>query len=172
MGSANLLEGENPATEDAFEARQWLSIYQAQAALWERRSQVAAARGDGASARLSARLARIRHRVAFWEQRYWALAGLQLDHSGRILSHEARSQKLTRREAQLLGFLLSNPGIYLSADALVARAWPGTALSVEQMRTYVARLRAKLRELSAPCRIHCRPRHGYALVLERGPGGR
>ena len=110
-------------------------------------------------------LRRLQSRLEFWEQRFWALAGLDLDVRRRTLSHGGQRLRLTRRETELLAFLAQRPGQFYAAGQLVNQAWHAPELSEEQLRTYVVRLRRHLSSAKVPARLVSEPRRGYGLVF-------
>jgi DNA-binding response OmpR family regulator len=122
-------------------------------------------RGQGGNARP---LSLLRDRLEEWRARHLELAGIDFDPYGRLLTVGGRSSHLTRREAQLLDWLLDHPGQYFSSDALIQGAWEDSRLAPEQVRTYIVRLRRKLHELRAPASLVNRAHHGYALDVDRG----
>jgi DNA-binding response OmpR family regulator len=170
-----LIPGEVSDTHDVEDARQWVTIYRELVTFAERTlSRLAdrrglsglAASGSDADARaLEGHLRRLKGRLDFWERRLWELAGLDLDIRSRVLTNGGRSVMLTRREAELLGFLAQRPGQFFSAPQLVALAWSSAELSPEQLRTYVVRLRRHLATAQAPARLVSEPRRGYGLVF-------
>jgi DNA-binding response OmpR family regulator len=110
-------------------------------------------------------LRRLQSRLDFWVRRLWELAGLDLDVRRWVLSYAAQRLTLTRREAELLGFLARRPGQFYSATQLVSLAWAAPDLSPEQLRTYVVRLRRHLAATGVPARLVSEPRRGYGLVF-------
>jgi len=173
-----LLTGEDPTTRWAADAREWLSIYRRLLAfneqLQERLSQDAAEH-DGNSthdlASLESELLRLRERVAFWENRYRELsAAIDIDEERGILYGAAIPFQLSLRERQLLLWLLHHPDRYFTPTSLAGQAWSEPALSAEQVRSYVVRLRRLLERAGAHCRIESRRGHGYRLVLTTPEG--
>ena len=154
-----LIEGEDPSTELAPVARHWINIYGELVALTEGQAQ------RSESKDLTTRAERFRRRLDYWRRHHWELVGLDLDVDDLVVRHLGREVALTRREAQLLEFLLSHPNKHFSARALTSLAWQDSQLAAEQVRTYVVRLRRKLVELKAPCTLESEPRKGYALVF-------
>jgi DNA-binding response OmpR family regulator len=111
-------------------------------------------------------LARLRGRLAFWQRRHAELAPVDLHERLGIISPTGDVIPLTRREDQLLRFLLQNPGRYFDTRTLAAKAWNDPSLASEQVRTYVVRLRRRLHEAQVSCDIHSERRRGYALRFE------
>lgn len=171
-----LIPGEQPDSDDPEDARQWVTIYRELVAFAER--SLARLRGeattngglrpastDADERWMESHLRRLRARLEFWEQRFWKLAGLDLDVRRRILSHGGQRLRLTRRETELLSFLAQRPGQFFSAAWLVHQAWNAPELSEEQLRTYVVRLRRHLSTARVPARLVSEPRRGYGLVF-------
>lgn len=175
-----LLTGEDPTTRLAADAREWLSIYRRLLAfnelLMERGHQDPD--GDGAATvargdrfQLERDLDRLRERVDFWETRYRELsAAIDIDEERGILYGSAVPFQLSLRERQLLLWLVHHPDRYFTPAALAGQAWNEPALSPEQVRSYVVRLRRLLERAGANCRIESRRGHGYRLALT-SPGG-
>ncbi|HVH65832.1 MAG TPA: winged helix-turn-helix domain-containing protein [Candidatus Acidoferrum sp.] len=170
-----LIPGELPTTDDAEDARQWVTIYRELVTFADRtlnrlRQQGGKDRGmaeasDADQHWMESHLRRLQVRLEFWEQRFWELAGLDLDIRRRVLSHGGQRLRLTRREMELLAFLAQRPGQFYSATQLVSLAWGTPELSAEQLRTYVVRLRRHLASTRLPARLVSEPRRGYGLVF-------
>src|SRR5437868_1774353 len=60
---------------------------------------------------------------------------------------------------------LHHPDRYFTPTALAGQAWNEPALSAEQVRSYVVRLRRLLERAGANCRIESRRGHGYRMAL-------
>ena len=173
-----LLEGEDPETDYAQDARHWVAIYKELIAfrsnvLARVQSQVrrlpASSRAEALAADaplIEAQLDRYRRRLEFWYEKQWALEGLVVDQASRTVVHRGRSVMLTRREYQLFMSLASRPSIHTRSSQLLVEAWHDAGLPEETLRTYIVRLRVKLAELGIPVRIDNKPRQGYALVFE------
>jgi DNA-binding response OmpR family regulator len=166
-----LLPGEDPRTPYAEDARQWVTVYSELAgfvarslARLERDGSDLASRPD--RVQLQAQQRHLQSRLAFWQGRSWALGGIEFEADGRRLRNLGRELILTRREAQLFTFLWAHPGQFFTAERLKAEAWHAPYLSEEQLRSYVARLRSRIRELGMPGSIRSEPGRGYALALE------
>lgn len=104
-------------------------------------------------------------RVDLWYARVWDLRGLWLDPDSRVLRHAGNQATLTKREYQLLTFLIDQPHRFFTTEQIVARAWADNALFPEQARNYIARLRKILANLDVPADIINRPRRGYSLLF-------
>jgi DNA-binding response OmpR family regulator len=104
-------------------------------------------------------------RLDLWYRRLWELQGLRLDPEGSMIRHRGRDARLTRREYQLLQFLLDHPHRFFTATQLLARAWSEPSLFPEEVRNYVRRIRKILAELEIPCELVNLPGRGYSLVF-------
>jgi DNA-binding response OmpR family regulator len=104
-------------------------------------------------------------RLDLWYQRLWELQGLQLDPDGQLIRHRGKEGHLTKREYQLLQFLLDHPHRFFTVSQLLGRAWADPALFPEEVRNYVRRIRKILADLEIPCELVNRPGRGYSLVF-------
>lgn len=104
-------------------------------------------------------------RLDMWFARLWELQGLRLDPEGRMIRHRGREVALTKREYQLLQFLLDHPQRYFTTAQILDRAWADPALFPEEVRNYVGRLRKILVDLGIPVDLVNKPGRGYSLVL-------
>jgi DNA-binding response OmpR family regulator len=176
-GQDRLLEGEDPQTVEAADARHWITVYREMIAFKE---DLLARMESGLgrlpkSARsdviendlglISGQLERYRRRLDFWYVRHWELEGLVIDDENRSVAYRDRSVTLTRRELQLFTHLAARSPSFVSARRLLVEAWHDGQLPEESLRTYVVRLRAKLDRLEAGVAIVNRPRSGYSLVF-------
>jgi DNA-binding winged helix-turn-helix (wHTH) protein len=176
---ARLLQGENPDTRHATDARRWIGIYgQLLAFNEELLGRLHRDVGDDGRRGLDVddriaewELTRLRERLSFWQGRHRELAGVDLDEATGILYGAEGAVALTTREAQLLNFLLQRPGHYFVPSVLSAQAWHDPRLASEQVRSYVVRLRRRLAEAQVPCRIDSRRGLGYRLTFEGGEDG-
>ena len=155
--------GEDLGTDRAADAARWVRIYAELVALHE--DQLAGSRG-GRPADAEHALDQLRGRLDGWRQRHLGLAGMDFDPYSRLLNVAGRTVHLTRREAQLLDYLLERPGAFFTSEVLIREAWEEERLAPEQVRTYVVRLRRKLQDSNAPARLVNKPRLGYALIVE------
>jgi len=172
-----LVESESAAEADPALARRWLVIYEELVSVTEALLDGATGRAAALSrvARehlletevrpLEARLAHMRARRDSWSRRHREQMDLEIDVVKGEVRYRGRVVAVTRREHQLLRFLMERPGTYFPATALLARAWHASYLSEEQVRTYVSRLRRKLAWLEVPCELVTRRQRGYALLF-------
>ena len=160
-----LLPGEDPSVRDAVEVEHWISLYEERRSIWQRRLR--RARSAEERVELERYLERLRERLAFWRERHTALSGIQLDPIRRTVTGHLATVPLTRREFQLLSFLADHPGRHFPAALLVMRAWPDADLCEEQLRTYLVRLRRKLSDAGAACRIVAERPRGYVLFIDQ-----
>ena len=174
----SLLEGEDPETRFAQDARHWIAIYRELIAfrtgvLVRVQAQVrrlpASARADATRTDvpiIEEQLARYQRRLEFWYAKQWQLEGLVVDPESRALRYRDRVAMLTTREYQLFTTLANRTSGYTRSPQLLVEAWHDAGLPEETLRTYIVRLRAKLAELGLPLRIDNRPRQGYAIVFD------
>jgi DNA-binding response OmpR family regulator len=104
-------------------------------------------------------------RLDLWYRRIWELQGLWLDPEGRLVRHKGREVTLTKREFQLLQFLLDHPQRYFTTSQILGQAWADPALFPEEVRNYVRRLRKILIDLDIPVDLLNKPGKGYSLVI-------
>jgi len=170
------LEGEDLKTTHWEDARHWMSIY---ADLLEfKRGLLDRVRRDLANLRPEARKAAeidlkiiddqmqgYQARLDLWYKRIWDLQGLWLDPTGRMIRHKGQDVTLTKREFQLLQFLLNHPHRYFTTTQILGQAWADPALFPEEVRNYIRRLRKILVDLDIPVGIVNKPGRGYSLVL-------
>jgi DNA-binding response OmpR family regulator len=170
------LDGSAPAysqTSEASDARRWIEIY---SRLLEFKEELIA-RADHNGHHLEGdqlgyervdaqELLSLRGRLAHWQRVHARLAPVDLDDRLGIVTLNGESVALTRRESQLLTFLLEHPTRYFDTRTLAARAWRDPHLASEQVRTYVVRLRRRLHEAGAGCNIRSERRRGYALMFD------
>jgi len=104
-------------------------------------------------------------RLDLWFARIWELQGLRLDPEDRMVRHRGREVILTKREFQLLEFLLDHPHRYFTTAQILGQAWADPALFPEELRNYVGRVRKILRDLQVPVDLVNKPGRGYSLVF-------
>jgi DNA-binding response OmpR family regulator len=176
---ARPLKGENLKTTHWEDARHWMSIY---ADLLEfKRGILDRVRRDVAKLKPTAQQAAIADleiietqmagyeaRLDLWYRRIWELQGLWLDPTGRLIRHKGQELSLTKREFQLLQFLLDHPHRYFTTAQILGQAWADPALFPEEVRNYIRRLRKVLADLGIPADLVNRPGRGYSLVFHGG----
>jgi DNA-binding response OmpR family regulator len=172
------LEGEDIETTRWEDARHWMSIY---ADLLEfKRGILARVERDLAGLKPPAQKAAaadlqiIEHqmhgyqeRLDLWYRRIWELQGLWLDPTGRMVRHKGQELALTKREFQLLRFLLDHPHRFFTTSQILGQAWADPALFPEEVRNYVRRLRKILVDLAIPVDLVNKPGKGYSLVFRK-----
>ena len=104
-------------------------------------------------------------RLDLWYQRVWDLQGLWLDSDTRVIRHHGVEATLTRREYQLLRFLIDRPHRFFNTYQLALGAWADGTLSPATVRASISRVRQVLASLDVPADIVNRPRRGYTLVF-------
>lgn len=175
-----LLEGEDPESMRPQDTRHWISVYREMIAFKDdllkrvtgRLEHVsAAARSDLSDdvTLIQGQLDRYQRRMDFWVERQLELEDLTIDPAARTITYHDTSITLTKREFQLLAVLMSRPDKYFSAEQLLVDAWHDGRLPEESMRTYISRLRKKLKELGNGAEVVNKSRKGYALVFENTP---
>jgi len=114
---------------------------------------------------IRAQMAGYQSRLDLWYRRVWELQGLWIDPEDYVVRHQGREVALTKRESQLLNFLLEHPHRYFSATQIMTQAWADSALFPEEVRNYVQRVRKILKRLEVPYELANRPGRGYSLVF-------
>ena len=171
-----LLQGEDPATVKPQDARHWITVYREMIAfktdLLDRVKRDISRVSPPAKTDLTddiglveAQLGRYQRRLGYWFDRQWELEGMQIDSEARTISRDGHLVSLTRREFQILTVLLSRPDKYFTAEQLLIEAWHDGRLPEESLRTYITRVRKKLKELRAGAHVVNKYRRGYALVF-------
>jgi Transcriptional regulatory protein, C terminal len=174
--AARPLEGENLKTNHWEDARHWMSIYadllEFKRGLLDRvEHDVANLRPDAQKAAkvdlriIDDQMQGYQRRLDLWYKRIWDLQGLWLDPTGRMIRHQGQNVSLTKREFQLLQFLLSHPHRYFTTTQILGQAWADPALFPEEVRNYIRRLRKILADLGIPVDIVNKPGRGYSLVF-------
>jgi DNA-binding response OmpR family regulator len=178
---ARLIDGEDPRTTHAADARHWIVVYGELLAYKDMvlaRTRKAAAGMDADAATeieqtdlviLRRERNRVRRRLAFWRRRLRELGEQSgFDEHTRQIQHHGVSVRLSRREAELFAYLDSHPGASFRPEELAAEAWRTPRLSAPQVRNYVVRLRRKLTETGVPCDLISDPGNGYRLKWRAG----
>ena len=179
--TTRLLEGEDPTTTHPGDATHWVHIYgellDFKRRLIARAEDEAAVLGPVAQRGalrdvdlLSDQMSRFEDRLEFWLRRERELRGLTIDEETGTIGFQGSRLRLTPRELALFQTLLRAGGRPLTARRLIVEAWRDSTLSSEQLRLYIARLRAKLQTLGGIAIVR-EPGQGYALhFLEDGDG--
>lgn len=154
--------GEDETTSVLPEVAGWISIYEELAAVL--RSVIARADGTERADELSGSLTWIEARLARWRDRHAELAGVVIDRKDHTLTFAGKALRLTRREADLLDFLLRHPRRPFTSKQLATLAWQNSRLSDAQVRTYIMRLRARLRQVGLERVITVVRNRGYGIA--------
>lgn len=162
------LPGEDVTTSVLPEVAGWIAIYEELASVL--RSVIARADGSEAATQLEANLVWIDQRLALWRDRHAELAGVVIDRVDHTLTYAGKSLRLTRREADLLDFLLRHPRRPFTSKQLATLAWQNSRLSDAQVRTYIMRLRSRLREVGLGQVITVVRNRGYGIAATMGLG--
>jgi DNA-binding winged helix-turn-helix (wHTH) protein len=160
------LPGEDLNTSALPEVAGWISIYEEMAGVL--RSVISRANGNPDVPVLKRNLLWIDHRLAAWRDRHAELAGVVIDRTSSTLTYAGKSLPLTRREADLLDFLLRHPQRPFTSKQLATLAWQNSRLSDAQVRTYIMRLRARLAEVGLAHVITVARNRGYGINAEAG----
>ncbi len=172
---APLMEREDPTSTDLADAHHWTVIYDQLIHFKHRLIERAVTEFDlladeakagvaGDLELLRGELARFESRRQFWIDRQHELRGFHLDAEARTVSIGGVSVHLTRREFQLVEALARHAGQSLLPARLIAEAWHDPALRPEQLRLYIACVRAKTAHLAAFAIRHT-PARGYSLAF-------
>jgi DNA-binding response OmpR family regulator len=129
------------------------------------------ANGYAAGGELENTLAWVEDRLDAWRDRHAELAGVMLNRKDHILSYAGKSVRLTRREADLLDFLLRHPQRAFTTRQLATMAWQNSRLSDAQVRTYMMRLRARLHDIGLERVLGAVRNRGYGVNLVAGVDG-
>jgi len=156
------LPGEDLTTSALPEVAGWISIYEELASVL--RSVISRANGSPDSADLRRNLAWIDDRLAVWRDRHAELAGVVIDPNDHTLTYGGKSLRLTPRESHLLDFLLRHPRRPFTSKQLATLAWHNSRLSDAQVRTYIMRLRSRLREVGLEQVITVVRNRGYGVT--------
>jgi DNA-binding response OmpR family regulator len=162
------LPGEDLTTSVLPEVAGWISIYEELASVL--RSVLARADGSGETEELRSNLAWIETRLVAWRDRHAELAGVVIDRKSQTLTYGGKSLRLTRRESDLLDFLLRHPRHPYTSKQLATLAWQNSRLSDAQVRTYIMRLRGRLREVGLEQVITVARNRGYGIAAALGAG--
>ena len=162
------LPGEDVTTSVLPEVAGWIAIYEELASVL--RSVISRADGSEEARQLQANLVWIDSRLGMWRDRHAELAGVVIDRVDHTLTYGGKSLRLTRREADLLDFLLRHPRRPFTSKQLATLAWHNSRLSDAQVRTYIMRLRSRLREVGLEEVITVVRNRGYGIAAAMGLG--
>lgn len=160
------LPGEDLSTSALLEVVGWIAIYEELATVL--RSVIARADGRPETEDLQSQLVWIEDRLASWRDRHAEIAGVVIDRKNHSLTYAGKSLRLTRREADLLDFMLRHPKRPFTAKQLATLAWQNSHLSDAQVRTYIMRLRNRLREVGLEEVITVVRNRGYGVTATLG----
>jgi DNA-binding response OmpR family regulator len=118
---------------------------------------------------IEAQLRRYRRRLEYWVEQQLELEEISIDSKTRTVTYRDNSVTLTRREFQILAMLINRPEKYFTAERLLVEAWHDSRLPEESLRTYISRVRKKLKELGADAEVVNKSRKGYALIFRSHP---
>jgi DNA-binding response OmpR family regulator len=155
------LPGEDLTTSALPEVAAWIAIYEDMATIL--RSVIDRANGSDRSEDLRRQLGWIEHRLSVWRHRHTEVAGIVIDRRARVLMYAGKSVRLTRREADLLDFLLHHPRRQFTSKRLATLAWQNTRLSDAQVRTYIMRVRKRLQDVGLDEAITAVRNRGYGI---------
>jgi DNA-binding response OmpR family regulator len=158
------MPGEDQTTSALPEVASWIAIYEERSTVL----RLVLARLDGdveTTAGFQSHLGSVENRLGMWRDRHEALAGVIIDRRDHSLTFGGRHLKLTRRETDLLDFLLRHPGRPFTTRQLTVLAWQNSRLSDAQVRTYMMRLRRRLIEVGLDGLITIVRNRGYAAEL-------
>lgn len=163
------LPGEDLTTSAIPEVAGWISIYEELASVLC--SVISRVNGRPEAAELHSNLAWIENRLAMWRDHHAELAGVVIDRKDHTLRYAGRTLALTRREADLLDFLLRHPRRPFTSKQLATLAWQNSRLSDAQVRTYIMRLRSRLRVVGLEDVITVERNRGYGVTIGLGSDG-
>ena len=175
-----LLEGEDPGSLRPQDTRHWISVYREMIAFKEdllervstdlKRVSAAAQTDLNDDVQLiDSQLKRYQRRLSYWVERQLELEEIAVDSRTRTVTFRDSAITLTKREFQILEMLMSRPEEYFSAQQLLMEAWHNDRLPEESLRTYISRVRKKLKELNAGAQVVNKSRKGYALIFKVHP---
>jgi DNA-binding response OmpR family regulator len=163
------LPGEDHTTPALPEVASWIAIYEELSSVL--RLVLSRLDGDGMGVPdIQNHLQWVEDRLLLWRDRHQALAGVTIDRKDHSLIYAGRYLKLTRREADLLDFLVRHPGRPFTTRQLTVLAWQNSRLSDAQVRTYMMRLRRRLREVGLADLISIVRNRGYGAELPKANG--
>ena len=118
---------------------------------------------------LMARIRALARRPPQWTPNAVVTAGdLSLDSESMLLRRASIERELSRREGQLLAFLMRHPGQVLPRSVLMERVWTETIVEEGNLDLYIHFLRKKLAEAGSSARIRTVRGIGYQLTVSGG----
>lgn len=159
------LPGEDHTTLALPEVASWIAIYEELSSVL--RLVLSRLDGDPAAPGFRNNLTFVEDRLALWRDRHQAIAGVTIDRKDHSVTFGGRYLTLTRREADLLDFLIRHPGRHFTTRQLTVLAWQNSRLSDAQVRTYMMRLRRRLGEVGLGGLITIVRNRGYGAELPR-----
>lgn len=163
------LPGEDLETNALPEVASWIAIYEEMASVL--RSVLTGANHSVQAEELHANLVWVEDRLSTWRQRHAELAGVTIDNTDQTVTYAGQALRLTRREADLLDFLLRHPKRPFTCKQLATLAWKNSRLSDAQVRTYIMRLRNRLHEIGLGEAITVERNRGYGINASLGRNG-
>jgi DNA-binding response OmpR family regulator len=163
------LPGEDHTTPALPEVASWIAIYEELSSVL--RLVVSRLDGDGSAAEIQNHIQWVEDRLSLWRDRHQTLAGVTIDRKDHSLTYGGRYLKLTRREADLLDFLIRHPGRPFTTRQLTVLAWQNSRLSDAQVRTYMMRLRRRLSEIGLKGLVTIVRNRGYGAELPKSGAG-
>lgn len=157
------MPGEDLATVSLPEVASWIAIYEELGSVL--RTILKRLTQDIGSSDLKQNLVWIDGRLGSWRDRHAVLAGVVIDRKRHSLSYGGRTLRLTRREADLMDFMLRHPGRPYTTKQLATLAWQNSLLSDAQVRTYMMRLRNRMREVGLGRIITIVRNRGYGVDM-------
>src|SRR5258708_4432187 len=153
------LPGEDHATPALPGVASWIAIYEELSSVL--RLVQSRLDGDPRADDFQRNLTWVEERLALWRDRHQALAGVTIDRKDHSLVFGGRYLRLTRREADLLDFLIRHPGRHFTTRQLTILAWQNSRLSDSQVRTYIMPPRRPLGEVGPPSLATTCPNPAY-----------
>jgi DNA-binding response OmpR family regulator len=159
------LPGEDLETPALTDVASWISIYEELGSVL----RAILSRANGlADDELQKTLAWVEDRLESWRDRHAELAGVRLDRKDHTLAYAGKCVRLTRREADLLDFMLRHPKRAFTPKQLATLAWQNSRLSDAQVRTYMMRLRHRLHQVGLDHLLSAVRNQGYGANLIAG----
>jgi DNA-binding response OmpR family regulator len=110
---------------------------------------------------LKARIAALLRRGRYQRRRILTFGELRVDTEDRTVAYAGEPVPTTPKEYELLALLCTRAGQVVERDYLIARLWPDTETSSNNLEVLVASLRRKLEAEGRPRLLHTAHRRGY-----------